>query len=439
MNNLRNQMKARKYKYNSLHIESNLVDRSIGAPLRGLRKVSDDRPAVRLKLGPSESESKDLDKSKISSPKRLMKNLQLKINASANIIEKKDTKKRNFSVPINLYQPHDTSSVPVEREKTPPPKKTIDTMTPLVTPLVDFKASVDFNTETPPLEMLQHNDPVKIHDTNDPPSDRTLLEDPFSFLDNLHHFESKMEEDTERGRRYTPSESYSHTYPSDYPFELEPSYSDQQFGPMNYGSTNPFEPVEREDFTKESPSRNSVSILDQAPPSPDTNRLWVEFQEDVYERRQKNLLQIEYSDHAFNEEDDEPDELTWKDIEVYERIGVGGFAEVFKATYDGSTVAAKRIINTRINEEVVQEFKHETSLMRRLEHPNVVKFIGACTIPINLTTFGCSKRRINEVSCLNSCTTSSLMRVLMIRLAATVEPSYVALKTSAKPPTPIRS
>jgi len=371
MTKLRNKMKAFKYKYNSLHIESNLFNK--------LRKVSDDQSAPsRLKLGPTPSEDENVRK--ISSPKRLIKNLQLKINTSANTIDKRETKKRNFSVPINLYQPHDSAaSCPVEREKTPPPKKTFAAETPLV----------HFNTETPPLEMQQTNDPVpdnfqsmmKRHSLSDQPSDRTLLEDPFSFLDNLHNnFESKVEEDQDRGRRYTPSESYSHNpdFSSDYPFDHD---GDNQFGPMNARSTNPFEPVEREDPGNTSPSRTSVSIL-EPPPSPDTNRLWVEFQEDVYERRQKNMLQIELSESI--QEDDEPDELTWNDVEVYERIGVGGFAEVFKAKYGGDTVAVKRIINQRINEEVVSEFKHETSLMRRLDHANIVKFIGACTVPPNL-------------------------------------------------------
>merc|ERR550539_1677479 len=120
----------------------------------------------------------------------------------------------------------------IDEKKTPPPHH--------LTPLVR-------GTDTPPLDIIQMNDPVKTHDTSGwPPTENNMLDDPFSFLDS---FTFKADEDiTDRGRRMTPSESYSHN-PSDHLFIDEPSVDDaQQFGPMNHDGTNPFAPVEHEEF-----------------------------------------------------------------------------------------------------------------------------------------------------------------------------------------------
>eukprot|EP01083_Nonionella_stella_P241375 842968_1 len=80
----------------------------------------------------------------------------------------------------------------------------------------------------------------------------------------------------------------------------------------------------------------------------------------------------------------EDDELAWEDLEVGERIGIGGFAEVFRGKWLGADVAVKKLINQRQTEETLEEFRSEVDIMRRLQHPNVTMFMGACTIPPNM-------------------------------------------------------
>jgi serine/threonine protein kinase len=65
---------------------------------------------------------------------------------------------------------------------------------------------------------------------------------------------------------------------------------------------------------------------------------------------------------------------------LLERIGYGGFAEVFRArsTEDDSIVAVKRMrAETRDEAEFVRELFDEARLCRRIRHPNVVRVLTA--------------------------------------------------------------
>ena len=93
------------------------------------------------------------------------------------------------------------------------------------------------------------------------------------------------------------------------------------------------------------------------------------------------------------------DELRWEDIQIIERIGIGGFAEVFSGKIiriDGdyterdefddddddefeSKVAIKKLINQNLTFSNLAEFSSEIEIMRKIKHPNITKFIGACT------------------------------------------------------------
>uniref|UniRef100_A0A6A7GAJ4 non-specific serine/threonine protein kinase n=1 Tax=Hirondellea gigas TaxID=1518452 RepID=A0A6A7GAJ4_9CRUS len=78
------------------------------------------------------------------------------------------------------------------------------------------------------------------------------------------------------------------------------------------------------------------------------------------------------------------DELVWEDLQLSERIGIGGFAEVFKGKWLGAEVAVKKLINQRQTPESLDEFRSEVAIMRKLQHANITMFMGACTVPPHL-------------------------------------------------------
>eukprot|EP00898_Chlorokybus_atmophyticus_P002711 jgi/Chlat1/3440/Chrsp23S03757 len=77
-------------------------------------------------------------------------------------------------------------------------------------------------------------------------------------------------------------------------------------------------------------------------------------------------------------------EISFEDIRLGERIGIGSYGEVFKADWQGSEVAVKKFLDQDLSPERLAEFRTEVGIMRRLRHPNVVLFMGAITRPPNL-------------------------------------------------------
>eukprot|EP00741_Cyanophora_paradoxa_P015720 tig00020904_g15176.t1 len=77
------------------------------------------------------------------------------------------------------------------------------------------------------------------------------------------------------------------------------------------------------------------------------------------------------------------EEIDVDDMEVKERMGIGSFAEVFRAQWQGREVAVKRYLSEihKATKEEVATFRQEASIMSRLEHANVIRLLGACTKP----------------------------------------------------------
>eukprot|EP01132_Coremiostelium_polycephalum_P004784 gene4784-5967_t len=69
-----------------------------------------------------------------------------------------------------------------------------------------------------------------------------------------------------------------------------------------------------------------------------------------------------------------------RQVKLGERIGKGNFGEVFIGHWRGSQVAVKKLPAHNLNENVLKEFHREIELMRNLRHPNVIQFLGSCTI-----------------------------------------------------------
>ncbi|XP_044499201.1 serine/threonine-protein kinase EDR1-like [Mangifera indica] len=78
-------------------------------------------------------------------------------------------------------------------------------------------------------------------------------------------------------------------------------------------------------------------------------------------------------------------EIPWEDLVLGERIGLGSYGEVYHADWNGTEVAVKKFLDQDFSGAALAEFKREVKIMLRLQHPNVVLFMGAVTRPPNLS------------------------------------------------------
>jgi hypothetical protein len=67
------------------------------------------------------------------------------------------------------------------------------------------------------------------------------------------------------------------------------------------------------------------------------------------------------------------------------RIGHGGFGEVFLGQLGGMNVAVKKLFNQDVAEQGMREFREEVSILSRLRHPSIVLWLGASTRAPNCT------------------------------------------------------
>lgn len=78
-------------------------------------------------------------------------------------------------------------------------------------------------------------------------------------------------------------------------------------------------------------------------------------------------------------------EITWEEITIGERIGLGSYGEVYLGEWHGTEVAVKKFLDQDFFGDALDEFISEVRIMRRMQHPNVVVFVGAVTRPPNLS------------------------------------------------------
>jgi sterile alpha motif and leucine zipper-containing kinase AZK len=82
------------------------------------------------------------------------------------------------------------------------------------------------------------------------------------------------------------------------------------------------------------------------------------------------------------------DESSWsvdiKDVKLGPRIGIGAFGEVYRGIWRHTDVAVKLLLDQALPDKTIESLEKEISIMKKLRHPNILQFMGACTHPPHL-------------------------------------------------------
>ena len=77
-------------------------------------------------------------------------------------------------------------------------------------------------------------------------------------------------------------------------------------------------------------------------------------------------------------------EFDMSSVVVGDMVGRGAFGEVYKASYMGQQVAVKQIMTNHVPSHMMQdiqfEFQKEVEVMQKLNHPNIVSYIGSSVL-----------------------------------------------------------
>ncbi|KAJ1255494.1 hypothetical protein BS78_05G243100 [Paspalum vaginatum] len=95
-----------------------------------------------------------------------------------------------------------------------------------------------------------------------------------------------------------------------------------------------------------------------------------------------NSSGIERADH---EADCLDYEILWEDLVIGEQVGQGSCGTVYHAQWYASDVAVKVFSKQEYSEEMIDTFRQEVSLMKKLRHPNIILFMGAVASPERLS------------------------------------------------------
>ncbi|XP_077229764.1 putative serine/threonine-protein kinase SIS8 isoform X2 [Tasmannia lanceolata] len=77
--------------------------------------------------------------------------------------------------------------------------------------------------------------------------------------------------------------------------------------------------------------------------------------------------------------------IDFSELTVGTRVGIGFFGEVFRGMWNRTDVAIKIFLEQDLTAENMEDFCNEISILCCLRHPNVILFLGACTMPPHLS------------------------------------------------------
>jgi serine/threonine protein kinase len=91
--------------------------------------------------------------------------------------------------------------------------------------------------------------------------------------------------------------------------------------------------------------------------------------------------------------------IPFEDLQLGNFLGSGSYGEVYRATWHGTVVAAKRFTFPGGSSEAKIEFsstllhkiKIEADLLASIRHPNVIQFLGMCSEPLCMVTEFCDQ------------------------------------------------
>ncbi|KAI3903345.1 hypothetical protein MKW98_031999 [Papaver atlanticum] len=106
-------------------------------------------------------------------------------------------------------------------------------------------------------------------------------------------------------------------------------------------------------------------------------------------------------------------DILWEELTVGEEIGRGACGTVYHGMWCGSDVALKVYYKFEYSDDLLQTFRQEVSLMKKLRHPNVLLFMGAVTSPENLCIVTEFLPRGSLFQLLRRCKLDKRRRVLM--------------------------
>ena len=75
-------------------------------------------------------------------------------------------------------------------------------------------------------------------------------------------------------------------------------------------------------------------------------------------------------------------EIERRELERKHKIGQGNFGVVLKGSWRGTDVAIKEIYNVSEDDINVDEFSKELEILCKVHHPNILQFLGACTLSV---------------------------------------------------------
>ena len=108
----------------------------------------------------------------------------------------------------------------------------------------------------------------------------------------------------------------------------------------------------------------------------------VELGERLYEQEEKNQeINQRLLESATNPLEQDQFTILPEDLNLGPRIGAGGCGLIYKATLGANTVvAAKEIITAMMNPKDLKEFIHEARMLTQMNHPQVLRVLGFCTV-----------------------------------------------------------